>query len=93
MTQPKVVVVVLAHNNYADTADCLTSIEQLDYEPLRVYVVDNGSTDGTPERVKAEFPRSSVVQTGRNRGVAGGFNAGVAPAIQHSPKRFLQRND
>jgi len=82
MMQPLVTVVVLAHNNYADTAECLHSLQYLDYAPLRLLVVDNGSTDGTGDRVLAEFPQASLVQTGRNLGVAGGFNAGVIPALQ-----------
>jgi GT2 family glycosyltransferase len=82
MMQPLVVVVVLAHNNYPDTAECLHSLQHLDYTPLRLLVVDNDSTDGTGGRVLAEFPQASLVQTGRNLGVAGGFNAGVIPALQ-----------
>lgn len=41
-----------------------------------IVVVDNASTDGTPSRVKREFPDVIVVPTGANLGVEG-FNRGV----------------
>lgn len=78
---PSVAVVVLAYNNYADTAECLQSLRHVRYAPLRVFVVDNGSTDDTPGRVRSEHPEVTLVQTDRNLGVAGGFNAGIVPAL------------
>jgi GT2 family glycosyltransferase len=94
MTQPLVVVVVLAHNHYADTAECLGSLQQLDYASLRVLVVDNGSTDDTADRVRTEFPAATLVQSGKNLGVAGGFNAGIVPALRHGADYvFILNND
>jgi N-acetylglucosaminyl-diphospho-decaprenol L-rhamnosyltransferase len=40
----------------------------------RVYVADNGSTDGTVERISETAPWVRVRQTGRNLGYAGGIN-------------------
>jgi GT2 family glycosyltransferase len=94
MPNPIVAVVVLAFNNYADTAECLTSLEHLKYHPLFVVVVDNGSTDGTATRVRDEFPEAMIVQTGRNLGVAGGFNAGIRAALeQNADYVFILNND
>jgi GT2 family glycosyltransferase/glycosyltransferase involved in cell wall biosynthesis len=45
-----------------------------------IIVVDNGSTDGTAEFLRSEFPRVRVIQPGRNLGFAGGANAGVREA-------------
>lgn len=80
--EPEVAVVILAHNNYADTEECLLSVFSLDYPALRVWLVDNGSQDGTAEQVATRFPSVRLVQTGRNLGVAGGFNAGIVPALR-----------
>jgi GT2 family glycosyltransferase len=45
-----------------------------------IIVVDNGSTDGTAEFLRSEFPRVRVIRPGRNLGFAGGANAGVREA-------------
>jgi glycosyltransferase involved in cell wall biosynthesis len=44
-----------------------------------VIVVDNGSTDGTPELVRRRFPSASVVELGRNLGAVA-RNVGVEQA-------------
>ncbi len=92
--EPEVAVIVLAYNNYADTEECLRSILALDYPALTVWLVDNGSQDGTAERAAKDFPSVRVVQTGRNLGVAGGFNAGIGPAIHAGADYvFILNND
>lgn len=94
MTQPVIAVIVLAHNNYSDTYECLESVQRLTYHPVRVYVVDNASTDGTAERMSADFPQVVLIQTHRNLGVAGGFNAGVREALQQGADFvFVLNND
>jgi len=91
---PKVAIVILAYNNYADTQECLQSVLKLDYPALEVWLVDNGSQDGTAQRVVVEFPAVHVVQTGRNLGVAGGFNAGIVPALHSGAEYvFILNND
>lgn len=92
--EPEVAVVILAYNNYADTEECLRSVLALDYPALAVWLVDNGSQDGTAERVEAVFPSVRIVRTKRNLGVAGGFNAGIVPALQAGAAYvFILNND
>jgi len=45
-----------------------------------VIVVDNGSTDGSTDFVRANFPQVKVVALERNLGFGGGSNAGVLAA-------------
>ena len=45
-----------------------------------VVLVDNGSTDGSLERVRAAFPDLVVVETGTNLGFAAGANRGAGVA-------------
>lgn len=40
----------------------------------RVYVADNGSTDGSVEYVRAHHPEVTIIETGGNFGYAGGYN-------------------
>jgi GT2 family glycosyltransferase len=42
-----------------------------------VYIVDNGSGDGSPQRLREEVPWATVVENDRNLGFGGGMNAGI----------------
>lgn len=90
---PKTSVIVLAYNNYGDTAECLRSLRDATYSPFGIVVVDNGCTDGTVTRLTEEFPEVSVVSTGSNLGVAGGFNAGIIPALREGAEYVLILNN
>jgi GT2 family glycosyltransferase len=50
---------------------CLTALTERESEgeaSLQIIVADNGSTDGSVEMVRAEFPRVLVIETGGNLG-------------------------
>lgn len=47
-----------------------------------ILVIDNASTDGTPDLLRAEFPDVEVVRLDSNRGGAGGFHEGLRRAYQ-----------
>jgi GT2 family glycosyltransferase len=46
--------------------------------PADVVVVDNGSSDGTAETVRGEFPEATLVELGRNLGFGPALNRAVA---------------
>ncbi|MGH2911502.1 MAG: glycosyltransferase family 2 protein [Solirubrobacteraceae bacterium] len=78
---PVVGAVVLTYNGAADTLACLRSLQETPCARLRIYVVDNGSSDDTVKLVRDEFPQVELVRTGRNLGYAGGNNLGIERAI------------
>src|SRR5213079_689239 len=51
--QPRVHVLLVNYNGWRDTLECLESVFRLDYPDFRVVVCDNGSTDGSVERIQA----------------------------------------
>ena len=59
MTPIFVCVVVLTWNRRADTLECLRSLARVTEPEIRVILVDNGSSDGTVDAVREEFPGSS----------------------------------
>lgn len=52
INEPRVSVIVLNWNRWEDTIKCLESVYQLDYGNYDVFLVDNGSTDDSIEKVK-----------------------------------------
>lgn len=50
---PKVFIVVLNWNGWRDTVECLESLQRLEYPNFRIVVVDNGSSDGSPELIES----------------------------------------
>lgn len=71
---PKVGVVLLNWNGYADTARCLSSLRESEFRPAMILVFDNGSMDGSAERLQAEFPEIQLVSGGDNLGFSEGNN-------------------
>lgn len=81
MSTAELSVVILSWNEREQLDRCLTALQQ--YPPNRameVIVVDQGSTDGTPEMLSERFPRVRCVANDTNRGVPAGRNQGMALA-------------
>lgn len=75
---PDLSVVVVNRNTRELLAECLESIRAL-AAPVRVevIVVDNGSTDGSVERVRDEFPEVRLIENPENTGYAFPNNQGI----------------
>jgi GT2 family glycosyltransferase len=80
--EPLVTAAILSFNRRDQLAVTLETLPaRLDWpaDRLEVVVVDNASTDGTPEMVRDRFPGVHLIETGRNLGIAGwnrAFEAG-----------------
>ena len=72
--------IVVTHNRKGLLRDCLAAIEAQTTAPERVLVVDNASTDGTPDMLRGEFPDIEVLSLEENEGSAGGFHEGMRRA-------------
>lgn len=92
-TDPKVIAVILTYNHYEDTQECLQSLAELDYPDLHVILVDNGSTDETPRKVRQEFPHVQVIENGQNLGVPAGYNVGFEAALHRGTDYVLMLNN
>jgi GT2 family glycosyltransferase len=79
---PRVAVVVLNYCGEEDTAACLSSLGEPSRARLAVILVDNGSPDGSGDRLRRRFPELEYVQTDANLGYTGGNNAGIARALE-----------
>ncbi len=52
----KVSVVIVSHNNKDILPKCLNALKQQSYKNFEVYLMDNDSSDGTPEFIKKNYP-------------------------------------
>jgi GT2 family glycosyltransferase len=91
--RPYVVVVVLNWNDYENAQACLQSLSDVAYPNMDVVVVDNGSTDGSGERIDREFDWCEVTFTGENLGFAGGNNVGIERAREKGADYVLLLNN
>ena len=73
---PRVAVVVITHQRREELLLAVERLLALPERP-RVVVVDNGSTDGTADAVRARFPEVTLVANPENLGAVG-RNVGVA---------------
>jgi GT2 family glycosyltransferase len=93
MSGPSVYIIVLTWNGWKDTEECLRSLRPVIEDGMCVLVVDNGSTDGTPDKVREAFPRVEVVENGRNLGFPGGNNAGMRKALSRGAEYVILLNN
>lgn len=77
---PDLSVVIVSYNTRRLLRACLRSLRASEGLALEVIVVDNGSSDGSADRVRAEFPEVVLLAQSRNRWFCGGNNVGIGQA-------------
>jgi GT2 family glycosyltransferase len=90
---PLAYLVVLNWNGYADTHETLESLRRLAYPRYRVIVVDNASSDDSPERIAAAHPEVELVRCTKNLGIAAGYNAGIRVALERGADYVVPMNN
>jgi len=74
-SQPDLSVVIVTYNNTTLIGDCLDSLAAACIGlHTEVFVVDNGSADGTPDLLLEHYPWVRLQATGRNLGFSAGNN-------------------
>lgn len=89
----KVAVVTVNYNRPGDTVELINSISHSDLSQAALLVVDNGSTDGSVQILKKAFPKLKIIETGSNLGFAGGYNFGMAKALDEGSDFVLIINN
>ena len=81
---PRASVVIVTYGNLSLNRQCIESVYgRTEWPNLEVIVVDNGSTDGTPDYLRhaeREYPGLKVILNERNLGFAAANNQGLAAA-------------
>lgn len=95
--EPHVTIVILNWNRVGDTLECLDSLARMNYPSFSIIVVDNGSTDGSPEAIERwgrEHLPLTQIRNAENRGFVQGSNQGMRHALSTDTNYvFLLNND
>ena len=73
-------VVIVNWNGRSYLDRCLSSVLEQTWPHIEIVLVDNGSTDGSAEHVRARYPRVRVLAIEENVGFAAGSNLGIRAA-------------
>lgn len=65
---------IVTYNNIATIDNALGSLLKCTEVPFQLYVVDNGSTDGTIEHIEKNYPEVILIKSGGNIGFGSGHN-------------------
>ena len=77
---PRVSVIIPTYNRAGYLREALDSVVSQSLVPEEIIVVDDGSTDDTPDVVEVYRPRVSYVRHHQNRGIAPARNSGLNAA-------------
>lgn len=80
MSAPACSVVVVNWNGRHHLDACLGALRRQTFRDFEVLLVDNGSSDGSLELVRASYPWVELVALPDNRGFSGGNNEGIRRA-------------
>jgi len=86
-------VVILNWNAGEDTLGCVRALASWKQLVPAVWVVDNASSDDSPEMIAREAPSVRLIRNPSNEGFGGGNNRGIEAALQTSDAPILLLNN
>ena len=95
MNAKRVELVTPVHNRRDITLQCLRSLSRIDRTGLDIHitVVDDGSTDGTSDAIRENFPDVKVIPGDGELWYTAGTNLGINAALGRDPDYVLCFND
>lgn len=77
---PLVSIIVLTWNRKTDAVECVHSVLNVTYPYYEIIVIDNHSTDGTPDAIEELFPEVKLIRNQADLMAGGGRNVGIEHA-------------
>ena len=96
MNSDRTAVLITCHNRKPKTLACLTALFNQEPSPdvtIDVYLVDDGSTDGTTEEVHQTYPQVKILQGDGSLFWNGGMRKAFAEALKQDYDYYLWLND
>ncbi len=86
------IAVVIPNFNGKDfVGKCLDSLQAQTHD-VHIIVVDNGSSDGSAEFIKKNYPDIELIELPENTGFTGGVNTGIKKALEQGTNYILLFN-
>lgn len=92
MTTP-LAIIIPTHNRCAITRDGLTCLSRQADPDFEIVVVDDGSTDGTREMIRSDFPRITLLLGDGNLWWSAATNLGIRHALEGGAAAVMTLND
>jgi len=89
----KIAIVILNLNDYDLTSKCLESLALIIHRNTTVILVDNGSEDGSSQRLADEFKWVTFLYSHKNVGFSRGNNIGIKYALAQGNEYILLLNN
>lgn len=87
----KIFAIVVTYNPKKWIKKCFSSLENSNV-PIKIIVVDNGSTDGSQEIIKTKYPDVIFIQNKENLGFGKANNIGIEIAYKNNADYFFLLN-
>lgn len=78
---PRVSIIIPTWNGRHHLDSCLSSLRNQTFTDFETILVDNNSSDGSQEYVKAAYPEVRLLELEENKGFTGGCNAGLEVSL------------
>ncbi len=86
---PTVAILTVTTNASAHLPRYLQALARVTYPCRSLWVVDNASTDGSPDLVRAADPSATVLRNDTNLGFTGACNRGIAAILADGRARYI----
>ena len=92
MPQPKIAIIILHWNGKKLLDISLPAVFNLNYENYQVFLVDNGSSDGSKEYIEKKYkahPKITYIDLEKNTGFAEGNNIAIKEALKDEQIKYI----
>ncbi|MBR8535742.1 glycosyltransferase family 2 protein [Carboxylicivirga sediminis] len=79
--QPSIYTIIVTYNGMQWIDRCISSLLE-SVLPTHILVIDNLSTDGTPDYIEQHFPQVELIRSEQNLGFGKGNNIGMQKALE-----------
>lgn len=89
----KLVIIIPVHNRIDFTQNCLDTLRKQSFSDYKIVVVDDGSSDGTRDMVKNDFPAVHIIEGDGNLWWTACVNLGIKYALEIGAEYILTLNN
>jgi GT2 family glycosyltransferase len=91
----KIEIVIPVYNRRETTLKGLQSLTKIDTEgfDVNIIIVDDGSTDGTADAIRLNYPQVKIIEADGTLHYAAGTNRGISDALTRNPDYIVTAND